>query len=44
MDAAVDDRDAAGRDTQPLLPFECHEHNYGLANILKAARAADTVR
>ena len=29
------------RDPQPLLPFECHEHNYGLANILKAARAAD---
>jgi hypothetical protein len=29
------------RDLQPLLPFECHEHNYGLANILKAARAAD---
>jgi hypothetical protein len=28
-------------DTQPLLPFECHEHNYGMANILKAARAAD---
>jgi hypothetical protein len=29
------------RETQPLLPFECHEHNYGLANILKAARAAE---
>jgi hypothetical protein len=28
-------------DTQPLLPFECHEGNYGLANILKAARAAE---
>jgi hypothetical protein len=28
-------------DTQPLLPFECHEHNYGLMNILKAARAAE---
>jgi hypothetical protein len=25
----------------PILPFECHEHNYGLANILKAARAAE---
>jgi hypothetical protein len=29
------------RDPQPLLPFDCHEHNYGLVNILKAARAAD---
>ena len=29
------------RDDHPLLPFECHEHNYGLVNILKAARAAD---
>jgi hypothetical protein len=28
-------------DSQPLLPFECHEHNYGMANILKAARAAE---
>ena len=28
-------------DTQPLLPFECHEGNYGLMNILKAARAAE---
>ncbi|HKE85512.1 MAG TPA: hypothetical protein VKB50_17240 [Vicinamibacterales bacterium] len=28
-------------DTLPLLPFECHEHNYGLANILRAARAAE---
>jgi hypothetical protein len=25
----------------PILPFECHEHNYGVANILKAARAAE---
>jgi hypothetical protein len=29
------------RDLQPLLPFDCHEHNYGMMNILKAARAAD---
>jgi hypothetical protein len=29
------------RTTQQSLPFECHEHNYGLVNILKAARAAD---
>jgi len=25
----------------PILPFECHEHNYGMVNILKAARAAE---
>lgn len=29
------------RTAQQSLPFECHEHNYGLANILKAARAGD---
>jgi hypothetical protein len=29
-------------DTQsPILPFECHEHNYGMVNILKAARTAE---
>jgi hypothetical protein len=28
-------------DKSPVLPFECHEHNYGLVNILKAARAED---
>jgi hypothetical protein len=28
-------------DRQESLPFECHEHNYGLMNILKAARAAE---
>jgi hypothetical protein len=26
-------------DTQPLMPYECHEGNYGLKNILSAARA-----
>jgi hypothetical protein len=31
-------------DTQPLFPFECHEHNYGMANILRAARAAERTR
>jgi len=31
-------------DTQPLLPFECHEGNYGLVNILKAARAAERAK
>ena len=29
------------RDRHPVMPFECHEHNYGLANILRAARAAE---
>jgi hypothetical protein len=29
------------RTPQESLPFECHEHNYGLVNILKAARTAD---
>ncbi len=29
-------------DRQTLFPFECHEGNYGLANILKAARAAES--
>ena len=24
-----------------VLPFDCHEHNYGLMNILRGARAAD---
>jgi hypothetical protein len=28
-------------DPQPILPFECHEGNYGLRNILSAARAQD---
>lgn len=28
------------RDTYPLLPFDCHEHNHGLRNILSAARAS----
>jgi len=31
-------------DPDPLFPFECHEGNYGLVNILKAARAADAAR
>ena len=26
-------------DKEPLLPYECHEGNYGLKNILSAARA-----
>ncbi len=29
------------RDPQPTFPFECHEGNYGLVNILRAARAAE---
>jgi hypothetical protein len=28
-------------ESEPLLPFECHEGNYGLQNILSAARAED---
>ena len=28
-------------DTQPVLAFDCHEHNYGMRNILSAARAGD---
>ena len=32
------------RDPDPILPFDCHEHNYGLLNILRAARAADLGR
>jgi hypothetical protein len=27
------------REAQPSLPFECHEGNFGLRNILSAARA-----
>jgi hypothetical protein len=26
-------------DTHQLLAFDCHEHNYGMRNILSAARA-----
>jgi len=29
------------RDPQPLLAYECHEGNYGLRNILSAARAME---
>jgi hypothetical protein len=28
-------------DPGPILPFDCHEHNYGLVNILRAARAEE---
>jgi len=28
-------------DPNQIYPFECHEHNYGMRNILSAARAAD---
>ena len=28
-------------DTNQIYPFECHEHNYGMRNILSAARAAE---
>jgi len=26
-------------ESEPLMPYECHEGNYGLKNILSAARA-----
>lgn len=29
------------READPILPYDCHEHNYGLVNILRAARAAE---
>jgi len=29
------------RTNEPLLEFACHEGNYSLPNILKAARAAE---
>ncbi len=42
VDEAVDVLDAADPGpTEPLLPYECHEGNYGLKNILSAARADD---
>lgn len=28
-------------DSQPFMPYECHEGNYGVRNILSAARAAE---
>jgi len=28
-------------ESEPLLPYECHEGNYGLRNILSAARAEE---
>jgi hypothetical protein len=31
-------------DDTSVLPFDCHEHNYGLVNILSAARAEDRAR
>jgi hypothetical protein len=31
-------------DPQPAMAFECHEGNYGLCNILSAARTADASR
>ena len=27
--------------SEPMMPYECHEGNYGLKNILSAARADD---
>jgi hypothetical protein len=31
-------------DREPFMPYECHEGNYGLRNILSAARAQEAVR
>jgi hypothetical protein len=28
-------------ESEPILPYECHEGNYGLRNILSAARAEE---
>ena len=28
-------------DTEPIMQYECHEGNYGLQNILSAARAEE---
>ena len=28
-------------ETQPVFEYACHEGNYGLMNILRAARAED---
>ena len=32
------------RSSSPLLPFDCHEGNYGLRNILSAARAEERAK
>ena len=29
-------------DTQPVFEYACHEGNYGLSNILSAARAEES--
>ena len=31
-------------DPDPILPYDCHEHNYGMRNILQGARAEDGAR
>ena len=28
-------------DPDPILPYDCHEHNYGMINILRGARAEE---
>ena len=28
-------------DPDPILPYDCHEHNYGMSNILRGARAEE---
>jgi hypothetical protein len=49
--ATIDDPDTWARpwtiampltaDPHPVMPYDCHEGNYGLLNILRAARAAE---
>ena len=31
-------------ETEPMMPYECHEGNYGLKNILSAARAEERAK
>ena len=38
---AVDDCHAVDAHPRPVMPFECHEGNYGMVNILSGARADD---
>ena len=44
VDAAVDVRLPLTVDDVPLPSYECHEGNYGLKNILSAARAEEAAR
>ena len=37
----LDDADDLLNDGEPIMQYECHEGNYGLRNILSAARAEE---